>query len=278
VLSIDRRNLLLLLILPPITAALLCILSSSMDTPTKVFEAGTYGAWLHKQNILCFGPIIIMFLLSMFGSVREIVKELPIYHHERFVNLRIIPYLLSKIIPLAVIGAVQTASVTLVINGFADMKAGNVFGQFLTLFLVSMCGMLAGLSISASVKSSDWAVMLMIGVVIPQLLFAGALAPVKGASEAIARVFISAYWALEALRTRVENYYITNNVGTYPLPKRSLGWGFATNMLLVHVVGFAVLTFILMARKDGPGVGARIGRSIKLLFNDAKARLAKKST
>ena len=104
VLSIDRRNLMLLLGLPPITAILLCILSSSMDVPPQIFSSETFGLWMHKQKILCFGPIIIMFLLSMFGSVREIVKELSIYHHERFINLRIVPYLLSKLAPLAVIG------------------------------------------------------------------------------------------------------------------------------------------------------------------------------
>jgi len=238
-----------------------------------VVNRETYGVWLHKQNILCFGPIIIMFLLSMFGSIREIVKELPIYQHERFINLRIVPYLLSKIIPLSVINAIQTFSVVLIINCFADVKGGNVVEQFVTLFLVALCGMLAGLAISASVKSSDWAVMLMIAAVVPQLLFAGALAPVKGASAFIAQGFISAYWALEALRTEVENYYISNHVGYYVLPERSQGWGFGTSMLLLHAFFFLGLTFFLMARKDGPGAERRILRSVTMLFDELRERI-----
>ena len=43
-----------------------------------------------------------MVFLGIFSSIREIVKELDIYRHERFVNLRVGPYLLSKAIPLAI--------------------------------------------------------------------------------------------------------------------------------------------------------------------------------
>jgi hypothetical protein len=191
-----------------------------------------------------------------------------IYQHERFVTLRIISYLLSKIGPLAVVGAVQTLSVVIIINAFADMKAGSMLAQFITLFLVSMWGMLAGLAISASVASSDWAVMLMIGVVIPQLLFAGALVPVRGASAFIGEGFISAYWALESLRRLVEDFYIDHDVGIYHLPERSHSWAFGSAILVLHVFAFALLTFFLMGRKDGAGAAKRIAISIRQLVDE----------
>jgi hypothetical protein len=117
--------------------------------------------------------------------------------------------------------------------------------------------------------------MLMIGVVIPQLLFAGALVPVRGASAFIAKGFISAYWALEAMRFRVEDYYTAERVGVYALPERSQEWGVSVSILLVHVLSLSLLTYVLMVRKDGGKTLARLGRSLKLLGSDAKSRLTK---
>jgi ABC transport system ATP-binding/permease protein len=272
VLTIDRRNLLLIVGLAPLTAVLLCILSSSMTVPKAPGNPTEYNDWMHKQVILCFGPVIILFLLGMFGSVREIVKELSIYQHERFTNLRIIPYLLSKIGPLAMICALQTLSVVLIINKFADMKGGSMYYQFITLFLAGMCGSMAGLAISASVSSSDWAVVMMIGVVIPQILFSGGLVQMTGLSEKIGKSCISAYWALEGLRSRVEDYYTSNDIGDFPVPTHSQEWGLCTNMLLIHVAAFALLTFFLMVRKDGRGAVLRIVNSIGTLVSSLFGR------
>jgi ABC transport system ATP-binding/permease protein len=41
------------------------------------------------------------------NAARELVKELPIYLRERSVNLSLGPYLASKLVPLAVLCALQ---------------------------------------------------------------------------------------------------------------------------------------------------------------------------
>ena len=44
---------------------------------------------------------------SLTNAAREIVKERPIYLRERLINLRLFPYLLSKVGVLTVLGVLQ---------------------------------------------------------------------------------------------------------------------------------------------------------------------------
>ena len=204
-----------------------------------------------KQNILCFGSIMTILFLGLFGSIREIVKELTIYRHERFINLQVLPYLLSKAAPLAVLGAVQALMLTLIVNQLGGLEAGGIGHQFLILFLTSLVGTMMGLAISAAVPSADWVVILLIAIVIPQMLFSGALVPAKGWSGVIAKAFIPAYWAQECLTgllgVDVQKLLDSNTVsGGDP-------WLSSALVLPLHALLYGVVAWACLVAKDGRG-------------------------
>lgn len=240
ILTIDRRNVMVLLGLAPLVAMLISLVGQS----TEDTDWGRGG----RQNILCFGSMLTMMFLGLFGSVREIVKELPIYRHERFVNLQILPYLLSKVVPLSVVGAIQALCLTFVVHVWGGLDAGGFVAQFLVLLLVSIAGTMMGLAISAGAPTSDWAVMLMIAVVIPQMLFAGAILKLQGASAWIGQVLVTGYWGQTALSEMLPER--TQQFLPSP-PEFTAATG--VGLLLLHILIYGLIAAALLARKDGPG-------------------------
>ncbi len=245
ILTIDRRNVMVLIGLAPIVAMLISVVGAATDD-TEFGRAG-------RQNILCFGSMLTMLFLGLFGSIREIVKELDVYRHERFINLQIGPYLLSKVMPLAVVGAIQAAILTLILNAWGGLEAGSVILQFLLLLVFSLAGTMLGLALSAAVSTADWAVMSMIAVVIPQLLFAGAILKLKGASEVIGQVFVVGYWAHAAM-TGLLDEGVQQRL---PSPPEGSAVG-AIAMVLLHAAGYGLIALVFLARKDGPGAVKRL--------------------
>ena len=98
----------------------------------------------------------ILFLMAfsavMFGcinSIREIVKEAPIFRRERTVNLGVLPYMFSKIVVLGVLCLLQSL-VLVVCVSILDPFEYSVFlppflEAYITIALVSLAGLMLGL-------------------------------------------------------------------------------------------------------------------------------------
>jgi len=189
----DRRALGITLALGPVVGLLVSLVLAGKD--------GEVGVALAKRQAqLSFVTTITACFLGLFGAIREVVKELAVYRHERFINLEIWPYLASKVLPLAVVGALQVAGLLAVVHLLADVRA-PIVGHFLMLASVSLAASLLGLAISAAVDSSDKAVMLMILVIIPQFLFSNAMINLQGFGKALGVVFILCYWGHSGVKS-----------------------------------------------------------------------------
>jgi ABC-type transport system involved in multi-copper enzyme maturation permease subunit len=154
--------------------------------------------------VMLFMATVIPLLVASLTSVREIVKEAPIYRRERAVGLAITPYLLSKI-TVGFLFALYHAAVLVGIKYVAvDLThLGNEqLGQFyITVALACMSGVLWGLLISALVPREDQAMILVIVVVVAQIVFSGGLLPLHTSGDAanyIADV-TPGKWVLQAL-------------------------------------------------------------------------------
>lgn len=102
----------------------------------------------------------------------------------------------------------------------------------------------------------------MIGVVIPQMLFAGAMLKLKGVSGAVSKMLVAGYWGHTALTERLDA--ATQDLLISP-PEYTAGS--AVGVLLAHVGVYATVTALLLARKDGPGgVRRMLGRALTTLF------------
>lgn len=148
--------------------------------------------------------MITLFLLTIYGvmvggisQMREIVKEAEIYKRERLVNLKILPYVMSKIWVAALLAFYQAAAYTIVHYLAFNMPGGTLeFVQvYITMTLATLAGMMLGLFASALAPNASSAPLMVIILMLPQIVLGGALIPVPS--------FISAptstRWAFEAL-------------------------------------------------------------------------------
>ncbi|MCX5662139.1 MAG: FHA domain-containing protein [Planctomycetota bacterium] len=247
-LTLDYRSILLNLALAPAIALLLCILAASIKVPDQRVTPDDFRQYATRQNILCFGAVTTVLFLGLFGSIREIVKELPIYRHERFMSLRVGPYVTSKIIPLAMIGALQSIMVAAIAANVGGLDASTPLQQAGLLFLASFAGTMMGLAVSAVAPSTDWAVILMIVVVIPQILFSGALVPTTGLAAVISKLFAPAYWGQQAMTGMLDE--TTRRLIDAHAAKGKLAWLSGAVMLPIHAIVYGVLSMLFLWNKD----------------------------
>ncbi len=192
ILTRDRFSLALMLAAAPLVSLLDVILSLVLGRDPFDYNNG------FMANVL-----ITLFLLTVYGvmvgglaQMREIVKEADVYRRERLVNLKILPYIMSKIWVAALLAAYQAVVYTLVHYFVFDMPGGWVeFGIiYFSLFLATMAGMMLGLFASALAPNANSAPLIVILLMLPQIVLGGALVPLP---EAISSP-TSTKWAFQA--------------------------------------------------------------------------------
>src|SRR5215211_844342 len=139
---------------------------------------------------------------------REIVKENPIYLRERLVNLRVPPYIFSKVLVLALLGVIQTVCYVGVVLLFTGSPAHGVFlpawlELMLSVWLTGVAGLAMGLFISATAANLDLALSITPSSIIPQMLLAGALFALPGSVDFLSNATIGK-WAVNALGTTAD--------------------------------------------------------------------------
>jgi ABC-type multidrug transport system ATPase subunit len=123
---------------------------------------------------------LIGILTGALSSVREIVKEVDIYRRERTVVLKLWPYILSKVWVGVILAAYQSIIFIAAKKIFADPQFHGTWGypaMYITIFLCTLSGYMVGLLISAASPNQNIALFLVVIVLVPQFLFAGALLP-----------------------------------------------------------------------------------------------------
>jgi len=193
----DRVNLLLMLLIAPVLG--------SMDLiawPRDVYDPVDGDA--SRVMVMLFMASIIPFLIGALSSVREIVKERAIYRRERTVNLRIVPYLLSKV-AVGLLFALYSAAALLILKlmavDFSHLGVGDLALYYLLIVLAVLSGVMWGLLISAVAPREEQAMLLLIVVVVVQMVFSGGILPLNQlgtAGEAIGYA-TSSKWDFEAL-------------------------------------------------------------------------------
>ncbi len=204
----DRGNLFILLFQAPIIGAILLLIVKFV-TVAGVFDTTNVSSPLHSgdaQKVL----FVMSFAAVMFGCIngaREIVKELPIYRRERAVNLGIMPYMFSKIVVLGVLCLLQSAILEIGVSIVAPFHQGVFLPVglevYITLALTSLAGLMVGLLVSALAPNNDRAVSLIPLILIPQVIFAGTIFPLKSGPLQPVGLLFAVRWAMAALGTSV---------------------------------------------------------------------------
>lgn len=188
----DRFSLALMLAAAPLVGLLDVILAALMGSDPFDVSEGNMASVL-----------ITLFLLAVYGVVvgglaqmREIVKEGDIYRRERLVNLKILPYVLSKVWLAALLALYQTAAYVIIHYLAFDMPGGfqEALLIYVSLMLATLAGMMLGLFASALAPNPNSAPLLVILLMLPQIVLGGALVPLPEFVSAP----ISTRWAFQA--------------------------------------------------------------------------------
>jgi ABC-type multidrug transport system ATPase subunit/pSer/pThr/pTyr-binding forkhead associated (FHA) protein len=191
ILSRDRTSLVLMLLVPVLVASLDFFLAPAMGKHLYDFQIGDAT----NASVSIFLLAIDCMLVGGFSQMREFVKEADVYRRERLVNLKIFPYVASKVwvaMLLSFYGA--AAFVTVRFLAFDIPATPLIIGfYFISMMLAVLAGSMSGLLASSISKSPSVAPLLMILLVIPQIVLSGGLAPLPSEITSVA----STRWAYQ---------------------------------------------------------------------------------
>ena len=266
----DRRNLMILLLQAPIIGLILLLVAeenslqrlSSANGRMVPFLLGTVAVW--------FGII---------NSVREITKEEAVYKRERLANLKIIPYLTSKVTILSLFCLLQSLVLMVILATEVDFgpeavsvrRAGTqlieqslvrdwtLFGHWggylITTFLTSLTGLGLGLLISALVNTSDKAMSIVPFALVPQIVFALALLPLPAVIAPLS-FLVGSRWAMDGYgsitqflepRDPAQNFEVYPTVNYDPTNTHVL---FVWTILIVYTLVCLGATAWILRTKD----------------------------
>jgi ABC-type multidrug transport system ATPase subunit len=169
---------------------------------SNVKAMGTFTPANDAQRLL-FMMSLAVTLLGIFAAAYTIVEERSLFLRERMVNLRIGPYLISKVVVYG--GFALISCLLLLVTIFLGVRLPDqgliTWGPlelFITLALTAIAGVSIGLLLSALVKQVNAVTYVVLAVLFIQILFPGVLFEMKGPLEPLSRITVTR-WSLEAL-------------------------------------------------------------------------------
>jgi ABC-type multidrug transport system ATPase subunit len=246
-----------------------------IHNPDEVFSRDIGDA----RNAI-FMVALVVVLIGLIGSFREIAKESHIYHHERLKGLSPWAYLLSKWVLLsALVGVLAPVllMVTLVFVHHQDLPTQGVLlaarpawaielsrlvpaqlrslaltlqvEGLLTFVLACMASLTLGLTISAFSSNQNTGTVLLALVVIVQLVLSG-LMQNENMQDLIERlsVLVTSRWAIEGLSTSFSLYCWANPQfrDYYSLGHLGAIWLF----LVVYILVAVALAYVALRLKE----------------------------
>ena len=136
------------------------------------------------------------------AASKAIVGELAIFRRERDVGVSTAAFIGAKYLVSCAFTVLQLAVVFGLVALLAERIPGNRMEQFALLTAGAMSGTAVGLLISALANTPDQATTIVPLALVPQLILAGVLVPrLPRLGAGIARVAVSGYWLIEALKS-----------------------------------------------------------------------------
>jgi hypothetical protein len=171
-------------------------------------------------------------LTGLFVPSNDLVKERSIFLRERMVNLKVLPYLLSKAFIYSVFVVIQVLLYLIIISFGVDIPDKGLYFNgyielFITLYLTMMAGISFGLIISAVSKSTEMAIYILTMMLFFQFFFAGAVFDLRGNKFEPMSYLSTTRWSLTALGVTIdmnkiaESTILCNDVPSNPLDPNS---------------------------------------------------------
>jgi ABC transport system ATP-binding/permease protein len=253
----DRQYAVSLAVLPIVMSLLArAVPGSGGLSVAAALETGTQTA-IQSASQLLLVLIIGGCLMGTAASIRELVKERPIYRRERAIGLSLGAYLVSKVVVLVVITGLQAAVFTLfslVGRKGPDDPVVLPWGRvevLLAVLGVTWTSMMIGLVISAAIDNADRGMPFLVLVIMVQLVFCGGLFPVHGRAviEQLSWAAPSR-WAFGMTAATTDLSRIDPTTADPRWAPTAADWYANATLLIAIMVVLAALTVVLVARLD----------------------------
>jgi ABC transport system ATP-binding/permease protein len=213
----NKQYLMINLLEAPLLALILAFIIKYRSAP-----GGQQYLFRFNDNLPAFllMSIIVALFMGLTVSAEEIIRDRKILKRESFLNLSWNSYLMSKIIILFTLSAIQTFTFVLVGNLILEIEWRMLLPFWFILFSTACLANVLGLNISSAFNSAVTVYVMIPLLLIPQMILSGLLFPfdklnnvisTKGKVPVIADLMASR-WAYEAMAV----YQFRNN--TYEQP------------------------------------------------------------
>lgn len=212
-------TLILMLLLLPLTGTLQLIIGSNdILTGNLAILADPVGAAetmkeayipFAGMNTFIFVMGLEAVLTGLFVPSNDFVKERSVFLRERMVNLRVLPYLFSKVLVYSLFVVIQVTLYLLILSlGIKLPEQGLYFPGtvelFITLFLTMMAGITFGFIISAISKSTEMAIYILTFMLFFQFFFSGTVFDLRENAFEPMSYMTTTRWSLTALGITVD--------------------------------------------------------------------------
>jgi ABC-type multidrug transport system ATPase subunit len=255
VIAADRGYVLFMGLLPIVLGGLIRFV------PAKEGLAGTPGTNLFAQELLQI-LVTCACLAGTACSIRELVKERPIYVRERAAGLSSGGYLFSKVLLLGAISVAQ--SVIIVLLGLAGRRlppqgvvlhSAPLIELLIAIAVLALASMCLGLLVSAFVSTSEKAMPFLVMLTMAQIILSGGVLPLAGMNGLAQLSWIApARWGFAACASTVNLNVLTPPTGssTDPLWQPTSGDWFRDVGLTVFIGALCLLLTWISLRRLGP--------------------------
>jgi hypothetical protein len=166
----NRGNIVLTALVPPLLALLVGWALYFTDNASGEYD---FASAFHIPTYIFIALLVALFLALM-NSVDDIIRDRVLLNRERNLDVRLPYYILSKFSTLTLFTAIQCALFVLVGNHILEIR-GMFWPYFFFMVITAASGTCLGLVISSIVSDSKTAANFVPLVLIPQLIFGGAL-------------------------------------------------------------------------------------------------------
>ena len=193
----DKVNTSIMLLQAPIIALLACLVFKEVSL-SVLFIMAVSAVWFGSTN-----------------AAREIVGELPIYKRERMYNLKLIPYIFSKITVLSFFSIIQSFVFIYILYFYYgdsdfDIFFNNPFSSFIWMSFLTISSTFLGLLLSAIFDTSEKVLAVVPIVLIPQIMLAGLVAKIGSKTVEFVSYMTFTRWGIEGFGN-IQGDIVTDN-------------------------------------------------------------------
>lgn len=232
----NRQYLLVNLMEAPLLALLLAFVIKYKSAPG---EQGYLFRYNENFPAFILMSIIVALFMGLSVSAEEIIRDRKILKRESFLHLSWNSYLVSKLVILFTLSAIQTFSFVLVGHLMLEIEWKMLMPFWFILFSLSCMANVMGLNISSAFRSAVTVYVLIPLLIIPQMILSGLLFPFEKLNDAIstkgkvplAADGMASRWAYEAIAV---HHFMNNSYEQpiYPFEKIKAQAGFRSSFLV----------------------------------------------